>query len=420
MNSPLPAATLGQQLQLWRLRHGLSLGGLALRSGVHKSTLSRWERDLQQPQVQEFTLLLSALNISDPERMACWRHFDTPRAALYRKDDTAALRSLGGGELLRALRLRAGIRQDDAARSVGVTRALLSRWERGERWPDSDKLQTLCYTLGASVDEMLYLTARGFVEAPSLPLQRTDVINMHYQLAYGSTTPQTPLFAWCLAARLGEINSKNLPQAQADQAAVWGTLSYDMGLLRGDLPIAAQYAQQTAGLMRASKRWLGTSQLQGILTLAAVERLRTGPLNAAHYLESWLDQILLGFVRAWLLSQQAGYLLEAGETDTALTLSRRAVQEAQGTGEERFRRRDFARHLIAAGQYSRALHELEWLTHSGVFSETENIPTQILIARALRGLGETSLAAALQQEACEQLTRQGLVLPREYFEESFF
>jgi len=49
-------------------------------------------------------------------------------------------RRLPSPAVARAIREDAGLAQDDLARALGVTRAAVSRWESGERYPRTENL----------------------------------------------------------------------------------------------------------------------------------------------------------------------------------------------------------------------------------------------------------------------------------------
>lgn len=45
---------------------------------------------------------------------------------------------------LKALRVNAGLTQANAAKALNVSRNTVSKWERGETFPDAKKLKSLC------------------------------------------------------------------------------------------------------------------------------------------------------------------------------------------------------------------------------------------------------------------------------------
>nr|WP_246385478.1 helix-turn-helix transcriptional regulator [Armatimonas rosea] len=411
------APTVGQQLQQWRLRRGLSLGALSLRCGIHKSTLSRWERGIQLPSTRELDDTLKALEVSAQERAACWQQLDAPRAVLYRHQEPAGMRQISGGELLRALRLRSGVTQQDAARAAGVTREMLSRWERGERWPDGQKLHALCYALGASLDETLHLTTRGFIEQEPLPLERPALLQIHLALAYDTTSPKLELANWHIAARFAELDRGDPFRLQLIQAAIWGTLGYNLWH-QGNLGSASRLGQQTMRLMQDCRGFLGASQLRGILVQAEVESRQSGPLAAVRFLESWLGLVTIIHLRAWVYSIQADYLLRAGEITSALQRSDAARKlisnESNDPKEGAYRHRDYARHLLLAKEPRRALEVLQSLQDSSALPKQESGPTCFLFAKALYAVGEVGEALTYREQAMESLARHRLSLPPEY------
>lgn len=48
-----------------------------------------------------------------------------------------------------------GLKQESIAKAVGVDRATVSKWEKGEFFPRADKLPALAKILKCTVDELL-------------------------------------------------------------------------------------------------------------------------------------------------------------------------------------------------------------------------------------------------------------------------
>jgi transcriptional regulator with XRE-family HTH domain len=70
---------------------------------------------------------------------------------------------------IRAFRERNRLKQDDLAKSVGVTVATISRWEQRLRTPRGDDLQRLCTVTGIPAAEIL-----GMVDAPAISPEATE------------------------------------------------------------------------------------------------------------------------------------------------------------------------------------------------------------------------------------------------------
>lgn len=59
------------------------------------------------------------------------------------------------GEQLRKAREDKGMTQQNLADKIFVTRQSVSRWERGERYPDLLMIKKISGILGISIDELL-------------------------------------------------------------------------------------------------------------------------------------------------------------------------------------------------------------------------------------------------------------------------
>ena len=86
--------------------------------------------------------------------------------------------------MLRALRVRSGFTQAEAARSVGVMQGLLSRWEHNDCWPEIENLQLLCRILGATQGEICGLTEHGWKNQEGLPLDKDFLTKLFYLNTY--------------------------------------------------------------------------------------------------------------------------------------------------------------------------------------------------------------------------------------------
>lgn len=148
-------------LRAMREARGWSLGRLARAAGVHASTLSRWESGARQPCVPELESVLDALQVSPEQRVTLMAALRPPRAARRLSQIVPAVglpAPPATGDLLRALRQRSGLTQEQVAAAVGVSRTVLTRWERGERVPDAEERQALCFHLGAREAEIVAIT----------------------------------------------------------------------------------------------------------------------------------------------------------------------------------------------------------------------------------------------------------------------
>ncbi len=59
------------------------------------------------------------------------------------------------GSNIKRLRGEKGVTQEQLAEAMNVTCAAVSKWERGETYPDITALQPLAYYFGVSLDELM-------------------------------------------------------------------------------------------------------------------------------------------------------------------------------------------------------------------------------------------------------------------------
>lgn len=157
---------IGELLREWRTKRGLSLGTLAQRATIDKSTLSRWESGKTAPRLQELEAVLSVMGISSQERRDAMESVSSPRgfALMGDREDRPPV----GGDLLRAMRLRQRMTQAQVARLAGVSQGRLAKWESGEDCPSAERLLTLCHTLNSHPNETNMLLMGRFTPSPLL------------------------------------------------------------------------------------------------------------------------------------------------------------------------------------------------------------------------------------------------------------
>lgn len=173
--------TLGRSLQAQRKARGLTIQALAAQAGVHRTTISRWERGEATPFAHELARVLDILAVSLAERQVYYQGIEAPRA--IRLMDTSAIAALpiSCGELLWALRQRARVSQRTVAQATKVAQSLVVKWEKGECWPSNEHLHAFCFTVGATQDELVFLTTRAWQPMEPLPQKREALDNFLLQ-----------------------------------------------------------------------------------------------------------------------------------------------------------------------------------------------------------------------------------------------
>ena len=79
------------------------------------------------------------------------------------------------GERLQALRQRAGMSQEQLAERLGVSRQAVSRWERDETMPETDKVIALADLFGVTTDYLLRPQPESSeTETKKPPREKTD------------------------------------------------------------------------------------------------------------------------------------------------------------------------------------------------------------------------------------------------------
>lgn len=402
---------IGAFLRDLRTCQQMSLGRLAARAGVAKSTLSKWEADQFQPRLLELEAVFCALNASHAQRERALALMNVPRALHRVRQDTQAAAShayLGtlptGGDLLRAMRHRHGMTLEQAAAVLSVAARTVSRWERTEDWPSIERLHALCRLLGAREEEIAVLTlgpvalASGDDNEPTSP----DVIEERLKsLTYSPISP--------VQAALMDLTYLTL-EAQAWRLA-----------LRSEAvrPLVAKLLAWHANQLWIEQRFVeaGHKANQAMIILSRLEKTpdfaflatirsartaaeggsRPAPARGTEMLELWLPRAApWPEYHAWLLSEMALYASQAGQGENALAFAAQACQvaeRARNPAELPSRRLDQVKVLLRCGRLDTALDRLQ--SEEGSFH-----PMDVSLLRA-----EALLASGNQTEAHDQLQR---------------
>ena len=80
-------------------------------------------------------------------------------------------------EILKTLREKKGLTQEQLADQVLVSRQAVSRWETGETQPNTDTLKLLSKTLDASINTLLGSPRQLVCQCCGMPLYEDDVIS---------------------------------------------------------------------------------------------------------------------------------------------------------------------------------------------------------------------------------------------------
>lgn len=161
---------IGLFLRELRTSRRVSLGWLAIRAGVGKSTLSQWENGVYQPIISTLESVLDALRATPAQREHALSLIRAPRAVRRMQKQMEAQAAAMGlddvllptrGGLLRALRRRRRLSLEQVARQLGVTPSTVSRWEQAKSVPSPERWEALFAVLGAGHEEQAALTGEG-------------------------------------------------------------------------------------------------------------------------------------------------------------------------------------------------------------------------------------------------------------------
>ena len=356
-------------IQQARQERQLSLGALALRSGVSKATLSRWEAGKARPNAPELLKVLDVLNVPESLCRQCLQQLGTPQAERYLAQTISEEQKLpvSGGELLKALRMRAARSQADTARAVGVTQALLSRWENNDCWPDSERLHSLCLTLGATESELQGLMTRAWQQHDELPMDKDALDLARRELAISSHNFEHDLFYLAIGSRYQSLYKAN-QISRTDMLATWG---YFGGYLTWHhrLGKAYQIAAPVFEDITSSHQVLSDGQLFALFAISSALAKIATPQKALETMEAFEARIAPNDLPIWY-DDLAEFAWKAGQHARAHLYHQRSIQTCPNHSIECYVRLRYAEHLCLRGNPEEALRQANlckvdpWNTHA--------------------------------------------------------
>ncbi len=407
--------TIGTLLRDLRRQRNLTQERLASRAQVTARTIRYWESDQQQPRLVELESVLKAMNVTARERAQVFAQLPDHRtvqlvrnAAPVQNIPADLLGPLPGiGDLLRAMRIRQNLTQEQLAEALGLNRATVMRWEATRAMPGDEDLDRLCTALQAAPEEECVLKARRLLPASWQPQLSLEGCREKYeqlleiQSRYLALWPLVELYCLALKRQLRFL------LAQHDEALKL--------LARVELAHSAWLQMRGRASEACAGHWRTLNLVRGrfppeMFWLRALNLLAAHAVSDAHAAENglkllypWL-RLLPASLHTELLCDLAYYAGQARQHDEAETLLARAQRAfAHYGGTEKsanwYYRMTRARVLLSQG---RAIDALDWLPAQSPPGIGSIFERQIW-AEVYLGAGENQAATATLQTTQELL-----------------
>ena len=363
------SSEFGTELRQRRAQRGLTRAQLAERACVSARAIAYWESGDFEPREHELRALLKELGVPAAEHSRLFGLLKSPRGQklVYQAAQTQAhaltrLSTLPTlGDLLCAIRLRRGLRREQAAPILGASLSTLTRWETNRFQPSEEALMRYS-ALGAYPEEVAALRARrlspGEPEA-GFSLEQgeqwvaglTEEINRPHSTLIDLSALALKRRLWLLASD----HSAALPLlAQVDyHYSSW--LGYQDRSLE-----AGRHAQQALQVLTAHTRpgkfWLAAINVS---VASLVETKGHVPEQGVRAMKSWLTRVPQPHLQPYLLCDMAWYAARSGQFDMAQQLLNRgqsALMQAteQGSQAVDYIQLTLARVLMQSGQFDKA------------------------------------------------------------------
>ena len=340
--------SLGEEIRDLRHLRRLSLSGAAVRARMTPGALGNWETGRRVPRGAPLKRLLAALEAPPRLRARLLALADPAYARIELASDPLGA-PVHLGEVLRALRRKAGLSQEALARRVGASQSAVARWESGDDVPDAMSLHAALFAVGAVADQIEALT-RLVAQAPPRDLfARIDAIN---NAPHALVEPLLLSFKrdlWWRATQ--DASAQSLLVLALARHAQWCEMD---GRPDEVAPLAQRAIRLCAG--GPDRVWA----TPGFLTLAQVRLWRgEDPLRVARETGDWAEGLGHMGAKAWAQSTRALALAATGDP-SAVGIARRALGLAgeHYSGEVVFRQIDLAEVHLALGEPDLAVEAL--------------------------------------------------------------
>jgi transcriptional regulator with XRE-family HTH domain len=282
---------------------------------------------------------------------------------------------------------------------LGVTQVLLSRWENNECWPDTEKLATLCQTLGATAGEQRGLLQRTWLGHTTLPSDKEALDAAVYQLSITPHHFEHDLYYLAFGSRYGQL-ARQGRLSKSEALGIWGHFGNYLAW-HGRLTDAYHVAKPVFEDMKGDSRPLTSGQFSALASVTdamasqgkvreAIEILlafepRIHPVNRS----GWYDE----------LSQKAR---TGGFVEQACYYQEKSIETAASENWQTYARLQYAERLCVYGRPKEALQQVHQCR-----IETNNphavIQHELVCAAALGLLGGVAEATATFASAQRRL-----------------
>jgi transcriptional regulator with XRE-family HTH domain len=321
------------------------------------------------------------------------------------------------GDLLRAMRLRRGLTQEQIADHLGVRRFSVSRWETGDLIPSQEHLNDLMGMLGALPDEQRALS-QGILLPPRVTLETEkafQTIKEHYNhVTRGEYDPRLEPLKDLEYLRLERAFADLIPHYPEARPLLLYTYGFHSQWLvaRGRYKEAALYADRV--IEAAHQEELPSEWQRAIMTAAHCAVYSSGqprPSRGIEMLLDWQPQVKDPVFEAWLLSDIAKYQAQDGRLRPALdTIARscRVALRCENHIELRLRRVDRAELLMQTGQPNDAQLALDLLPPDVSPNPPQRLREELCWSKGLLQVGEVSEAQRRLDRAASEVRTYNL------------
>ncbi len=142
---------IGKKIKKLRTINNMTQQSFADKLGVHNQTVSKWEREIAEPDFAMLGFIANALAVSLEELL----DVQTDKPIVNGVFDTVKM-----GNTIRLFRTHLNLSQSELATSLNTSSDIVSKWERGFVCPDVDKLILLASIFNISPSALYFGQAK--------------------------------------------------------------------------------------------------------------------------------------------------------------------------------------------------------------------------------------------------------------------
>ena len=155
---------IGERIKNFRTSKNMTQMDLSNELGVHNQTISKWEREIAEPDFSMLGIIAKTLSVSLENLLGV----TTDKESVVGDFDTVKI-----GNTIRLFRTHLNMSQGQLANKVNTSADIVSKWERGYVCPDVEKLILLSNLFNLSPSALYFGLAKPSKNVKKVKIKKT-------------------------------------------------------------------------------------------------------------------------------------------------------------------------------------------------------------------------------------------------------